>query len=375
MAERRRVFVGVALLLVACTDASQNIRPGEEVTSDWDWRLPPGYLPPPVPDDNPMSVAKVELGRRLFYDNLLSINGQGSCSSCHRQELAFTDGRAYAIGVTGELHQRSSMTLVNVAYSANYTWASRVLKTLEEQIPIPIFNERPVELGWFGKQAVLVNTLASDAEYRRQFKDAFPDSPVALNLGNTVKALAAFVRSIISADSAFDRRLYQDDVTAMDAMAIRGMQLFYSDELRCGECHTGGDLSGEFYNTGLYNVAGRNRYPGRDAGLRAESGDAADDGMFRAPTLRNIALTAPYMHDGSIETLSDVIDHYAAGGRTLERGRWSGIGYTNANKSPLITGFELSATDRSALLAFLDSLTDASVQNNQRFAAPTVNDE
>lgn len=358
------------LLLVACTDANQIIRLEEEVTSDWDWQLPPGYLPPPVPDDNPMSVAKVELGRRLFYDNRLSINGQGSCSSCHQQALAFTDGRANAIGVTGELHRRSSMTLVNVAYSANYTWASRLLKTLEEQIPIPIFNEQPVELGWFEREAALVDTLTSDAEYRRQFEDAFPDSLVALNVGNTVNALAAFVRTIISADSAFDRRLYQDDVTAMDAMAVRGMRLFYSDEFSCGECHAGRDLSGEFHNTGLYNVTGRNRYPGHDTGLREESGNVEDDGVFRAPTLRNIALTAPYMHDGSIETLSDVIDHYAAGGRTLERGRWSGNGYTNANKSPLITGFELSATDRSALLAFLDSLTDASLQNNRRFADP-----
>jgi cytochrome c peroxidase len=311
-----------------------------------------------------MSVAKVELGRRLFYDPRLSINGQGSCSGCHRQELAFTDGRANAIGVTGELHARSSLSLVNVAYNVNYTWASRDIKTLEAQIRIPIFNERPVELGWFGRETALVDTLAADTGYRRLFEEAFPESSDALSVDNSVKALAAFVRTIISADSAFDRRLYRDDVKALDEQAVLGMRLFYSDKLRCGECHAGRDLSGGFHNTGI---------TGRDAGLRAESGRGEDDGVFRAPTLRNIALTAPYMHDGRIATLSDVIDHYAAGGQTNERGLVSRDDSTNDRTSPLITGFELSAPDKSALLGFLNSLTDKSVLEHPRFAAPTAN--
>jgi cytochrome c peroxidase len=339
-----------------------------------------------------MSTNKVELGRRLFYDHRLSVNGQGSCASCHQQRLAFSDGRAQAVGVTGERHTRSSMTLVNVAYNATYTWASRDVQTLEQQIPIPLFNEQPIELGLRGREDALVEALASDPLYRYLFEEAFldsasPESKNPVDIENVIKALASFVRSIISADSAFDRRLFLDDQSALSASAIRGMRLFYSDEFRCGECHAGRNLAGGeldntndpstagFHNTGLYNLGGQNRYPRHDSGLRMETNDANDDGKFRAPTLRNIALTAPYMHDGSIETLSVVIDHYAAGGRSIEQGDYFGNGSVNIRKSPLLTGFELTDAEKNALLEFLDSLTDYSLLEDARFAAPEISRE
>lgn len=309
-----------------------------------------------------MSIDKVELGRRLFYDNRLSINGRGNCGSCHQQKLAFTDGRANAIGVTGEKHPRSSMTLVNVAYNVNYTWASRELRTLEQQIRIPLFNEHPVEMGLRGGEELLVERLEEDEYIYALFQSAFRDKEDPVSIDNIVKALAAFVRTIISAESTFDKRLYADDETAMSASATRGMQLFYSDDLRCGACHAGRDLSGEFHNTGLYNIDNAGRYPSRDTGLRMETGEAADDGRFRAPTLRNIALTAPYMHDGSIATLSEVVDHYAAGGRS-----------GNAKRSVLLVGFTLGDEDKIALLSFLGSLTDTSVLNDPRFTPPESN--
>lgn len=369
MTARRGLLMCAALLAAACATSSHREVASQLSDNQWQWRLPPGFSPPSVPADNPMSIDKVELGRRLFYDNRLSANGQGSCASCHQQRLAFTDGRAQAIGVTDERHSRSSMTLVNVAYNAIYTWASREVRTLEQQIPIPLFNEQPIELGLRGEEDALIESLATDAEYRHLFRKAFPESDKPVQIDNVVKALASFVRTIISADSNFDRRMFHDDEDAMSASALRGMRLFFGDELHCGDCHAGRNLAGgqqsntnnkiaeEFHNTGLYNVDGQNLYPRQDSGLRMESNDRDDDGKFRAPTLRNIALTAPYMHDGSMATLSDVIEHYAAGGRN------------NLRKSPLLSGFDLSDAEKDALLDFLNSLTDYSLLEDARFAS------
>ncbi len=339
-------------------------------------------MPPPVPDTNPNTVEKVQLGRRLFYDNRLSVNGLGSCSTCHLQHLAFTDGRPHAIGVTGESHARSSMSLINVAYNSNFTWASRRLQTLEQQIAIPLFNVQPVELGMTGREAVLVTELQADSTYARLFQSAFPESDDHVGIDNIIEALASFVRSIIAADSAFDRLLYLDDQSAISESALRGMRLFFSEKLNCGACHQGQNYAGgqyvqgklqeptEFHNTGLYNVGGHNRYPKADPGLRSESRQSDDDGKFRAPSLRNIAVTAPYMHDGSISTLSGVIDPYAAGGRSIDNGQNAGIGSANSRKSELLTGFELSSVEKNDLLSFLNSLTDHSALEEQRFSKP-----
>jgi cytochrome c peroxidase len=327
-----------------------------------------------------MTSAKVELGKRLFYDDRLSINGRGSCASCHQQRLAFTDGRAHAIGVTGENHPRASMSLVNVAYNETFTWASRELRTLEQQITRPLFNEHPIELGLNNRREFVVAQLESDSSYTTAFRLAFPETSDPVSIDHIIKALASFVRSIISADSAFDRLLYLDDRAAMSASAMRGMQLFFSAQLGCSTCHAGPNLVGgqrstdadstsaAFHNTGLYNVRNRGHYPEADTGLREESGLTQDDGRFRTPSLRNIAVTGPYMHDGSIATLGEVIDHYAAGGRTIRSGPNAGDGRANVNKSALLTSFELSMAERDDLLKFLASLTDFSLLDNPRFS-------
>ena len=368
------------MLVAPCATVGQQSQ--EQAGVEFDWRLPPGFAPPPVPESNPITVDKVELGRRLFYEARLSVNGQGSCASCHQQQLSFTDGRSRAIGVTGELHGRSSMSLVNVAYNNNYTWASRDVQTLEQQIEIPLFNRQPIELGLSGNEELLISDFESSTSYSTHFERAFPESADPVSMDNIIKALATFVRTIIAADSAFDRLLYLDDQNTMAEPAMRGMRLFFSEKFNCGVCHEGQNLAGgqtmsekpgvetEFHNTGLYNVGGRNRYPESDPGLRMETGHSDDDGMFRAPSLRNIAVTAPYMHDGSIATLSEVIDHYAAGGRTIHNGPNAGIGNANSSKSPLLTGFELDASDKRDLLSFLESLTDYSVLDDSRFSKP-----
>ncbi len=323
-----------------------------------------------------MSAAKVELGRHLFYDTRLSGNASASCASCHRQELAFTDGLPRALGSTGELHPRSSMTLTNVAYNATFTWANPDLESLEDQIHIPLLNENPVELGVAGSEEVVLARLRDAPGYAELFSAAFPErsEPIALDI--LIKALASFSRTLISGNSAYDRLLYFDEREGLSASARRGMRHFFSERMRCSECHEGFNFSGPvryrgaaapgvFHNTGLYNLEGRGLYPPDNPGLRAFTGRPEDTGRFRAPTLRNVGLTAPYMHDGSIATLHEVIDHYAAGGL--------GAGAPDEPKpytSPLVRGFAASEQERGDLVAFLESLTDLSFVRDPRFESP-----
>jgi cytochrome c peroxidase len=317
-----------------------------------------------------MTLAKVELGRRLFYDTRLSANGTFACATCHRPERAFTDGRRHAIGSTGEAHVRNTMALVNVAYNASYGWADAERRSLEAQMAVPMFNEHPIELGLAGHEAEVVTRFAADPEDAARFRDAFPDDDPAVSLPNIVKAIASFERTLISGDSPLDRYLYRDDRTAMSPAALRGMKLFFSERLRCAECHGTFNLSGPvafegavdvspvFHNTGLHDVDGRGSYPPADRGLFDLTGTQGDMGRFRAPTLRNVAVTAPYMHDGSVPTLAAAIDHYARGG------------HRSAFTSDRVSGFRISGADKADLLAFLDSLTDRAFLENPVFGDP-----
>jgi cytochrome c peroxidase len=337
----------------------------------FEWTLPAGLPTPKVPADNPMTVAKVALGRRLFYDTRLSGNRTYACATCHQQAKAFTDGRAHAIGSTGVPHARSAMSLTNVAYNASLGWADPSLRTLEAQMAIPMFNEHPIELGLKGRELEIVRRFENEAP---AFRAAFPGDPAPITLPNIVKAIAAFERTLVSGDSPLDRYLYRDDKTAMSAAALRGMSAFFSGRLRCAECHGSFNLSGPvdvesaqttgrsiplvFHNTGLYDVDGRGAYPAIDRGLFDVTRRAADMGRFRAPTLRNIAVTAPYMHDGSIPTLDAVVLHYATGG------------HASRLRSDRVRGFLMTAGERGDLVAFLESLTDQSFLTNPSFAAP-----
>jgi len=337
-----------------------------EKAADYQWNLPKGFPKPYVPGDNPMSAAKVELGRYLFYDTRMSVNGKASCATCHKQELAFTDGRAVGVGVTGESHPRSAMSLVNVAWSASLTWSNPEMRSLEKQALVPMFGEHPVELGLREGDGFLP-ALRSDPLYRALFERAFPDDSDRFTIGNVTKALASFERSIVSARSPYDRYHYDRDDSAVSEAAKRGETLFFNQHESCFRCHGGFNFTDStvsernpgrrvgFHNTGLYDP-----YPAPNVGIFEFTGVQADAGKFKAPTLRNIALTAPYMHDGSIPTLEGVLDHYAAGGRNGH----------NPNKDPLIGGFTLSPQDRDDLIAFLKSLTDDAVIHDSQFADP-----
>ncbi len=358
--------------------------PGSDGVPDdgYDWGLPPGFPKPKVPADNPMSADKVELGRRLFYDKRLSGNQTFSCASCHRQELAFTDGLARAKGSTGEEHPRGSMSLANAGYNAVLTWANPVISSLEQQCLLPMFGEAPVELGLAGKEEELVARLEAEPVYVDLFPRAFPEAAKAVSLETITRAIAAFERSLISGRSAYDRFTQGGDKAAMSAAALRGRELYFSEQLECFHCHGGFNFADSavhagttfrevmFHNTGLYNVDGKGAYPEDGTGVHGVTGVATDMGRFRAPTLRNIEVTAPYMHDGSVATLGDALDHYAAGGRTIPSGPYQGVGSKSPYKSELIVGFTLSPEEKGDVIAFLKSLTDEAFLTDPRFADP-----
>lgn len=343
--------------------------------------LPPGFPEPRIPEDNPMSGPKVELGRFLFYDVRLSANETQACGSCHHQELAFTDGLPTAIGSTGEHTARGAMALGNAGYAATLNWANQAVVTLEMQARTPLFGEEPVELGLRGMEDVLVERLRADARYPDMFAEAFPDEAEPITVQNVLKALATFQRALITGDSPYDR--YQaGDSAAMSESAVRGMELFFSEQVECFHCHGGFNLSGSvdhagnffdqslFTNNGLYNVDGIGGYPATNTGLYEMTGDRLDMGRFKPPTLRNIALTAPYMHDGSLATLDDVLDHYARGGTLTTEGPNIGDGRLSPLKNGFIAGFVLTEQERADLMAFLLALTDEGFVTDPRFSDP-----
>jgi cytochrome c peroxidase len=376
----RARFIVACALGAALAPGLQRLRAPAE---PYQWELPKGFPQPRVPAGNLMSQAKVRLGRYLFYDNKMSVNGTQSCATCHQQELAFAHGGAMPVGATGQPHSRKAMSLVNVAYSAVLTWSNPNLRSLEEQALIPMFSEHPVELGLRGREDLALSELRSTPVYRELFHRAFPEAKDPFAMANVAKALAAFERTIISARSPYDRYYFGGDRNAISDSAKRGEVLFFNQPVAgCFRCHGGFNFSDatdyqgsqnppvEFHNTGLYNLPGTFSYPWPNLGVYEHTKRPADMGKFKTPTLRNVALTGPYMHDGSIATLKEVLDHYAAGGRTIASGPYAGRGRDNPHKDPRMTGIDLTGQNREDLLAFLESLTDAEVVHDSRFSNP-----
>jgi cytochrome c peroxidase len=366
--------VGVVLLIIGFAGFWLFERPFE-------WAIDSALPIPEVPVDNPMSDVKVELGRLLFYDERLSVSGAMSCATCHIQALAFTDGKARSIGATGQVHPRGAMTLVNVAYASRLTWANPLLDKLEDQALTPLFGDNPIEMGMAGRESTIADLLRNDERYNALAPRAFPLDQDPYSVINTVRSIAAFTRTIISNNSAYDRFLSGDEA-ALNENARRGMELFFSERLECFHCHGGFNFTDStthanaridrigFHNTGLYNIDGEGAYPADNTGLYDMTGTRRDMGRFKAPTLRNIVVTAPYMHDGSAATLEEVIEHYARGGRLIEEGPNAGDGRRNPFKSEFIRGFVLSDNERDDLIAFLNSLTDESLLTDSRWSNP-----
>ena len=327
-----------------------------------------------------------ELGRWLFYEERLSLTGRHSCGSCHIQERAFSDGLAKPLGATGHMLRRNTQPLFNLDLYSSHTWASSKILTLEAQLEIPLFASEPAELGLTDKNTgPILNQFADDPAYRSRFRAAFPFQSNPETIPNIKTALVAFLSSIKSFDSPVDRYL-NGDSTALTPIEIQGLELFSSGRFGCENCHNGPNLSGshpdirleesatEYFSNGLYNIGGTGDYPAKDQGLFDETGDPRHRGLFRVPTLRNIALTAPYMHDGSLSTLEGVIDLYARGGRLIPDGPHAGDGSKNPNISLFLRPFKITASERRALLSFLNALTDQSLIKNPDYAKPVALD-
>ena len=283
-----------------------------------------------------------ELGRHLFFDRRLSVNNSRACGDCHKPEKGFSDGVALPEGATGETLTRNSMALVNLATAETFGWADNTLTSLALQIRRPLTNRHPTEMA-ADDDRVIERLLADDA-FMARWSNVFDQPP---NLETIAEGIIAFQLTLVSDASPFDRWLVED-IRPPEAV-VRGFSLFTSDELRCDRCHRGRELRREgFVRTGVASM---------DEGLMLVTGDPNDRGRFKIPTLRNIAVTAPYMHAGQLRDLPAVIDHYSKG---------------PVPDDPDLDGFILTTDERSDLIAFLESLTDQQFLDNPAFRAPAT---
>ncbi|RZA19924.1 MAG: di-heme enzyme, partial [Proteobacteria bacterium] len=272
--------------------------------------------------------------------------------------------------------------LSNVAYNATLTWANSVLTTVEKQVFVPLFSETPIEHGLNRENwPDVVHKLKLEARYTDLFKTAYPEDSDHFTEAQITKALAVFVRGLTSFDSPYDRHLAGDNKGYSESAAA-GEKLFFSEKMECFHCHGGYNFSDStadrttsfinrpFHNTGLYNIDNTGRYPEGNRGIFELTSRESDMGRFRAPSLRNVAKTAPYMHDGSVAELSNVLDFYSAGGRNITSGPHQGDGRKNPFKDGFVTGFTLSEQEKRDVISFLESLTDEKFLTNPRFANP-----
>lgn len=309
---------------------------------------PLGLPPVPVPSDNPPTAETVALGRRLYYDTILSVDNTISCASCHVPGAGFGDPRRVSVGVGGKLGTRNSPPVANAAYYVTQFWDGRA-ESLEKQAEGPVAN--PVEMAHTLKGVEEV--LNRDPSYRDQFARAF--GPGRITYEMVEKAIASFERTVLMGNSPFDRWYYAHDDRAVSESAKRGFDVFRRvDKGNCASCHTFGESDALFTDNQFHNigVGVKDEVP-VDPGRYEVSKIDPDHGAFKTPTLRNIALTAPYMHDGSLKTLKEVVDFYVGGGNS------------NPYLDPKIKSLEfLTGQERADLVAFLESLTGEVPQNS-----------
>jgi cytochrome c peroxidase len=281
------------------------------------------------------------------------------------------------------IHPRSSQALINTAYYPSLTWANPALNTIEKQLEGPLFNETPIELGIndINRDEVL-RRFSTNPLYQELFKKAYPDESEPYRINYVINALASFVRTLNSFNSAFDKYQYGGDKNALSQSAKRGMDIFFGEKAECFHCHSGFNFTDSlkyegvsaidmpFHNTGLYNVDALGSYPSDNTGVFEITNLPKDMGRFRAPTLRNIEFTAPYMHDGSLATLKDVLDFYSDGGRVIESGTNAGDGRANPHKSDLIVKIGLTEQEKLDIIEFLKSLSDYEFINNPKISNP-----
>ncbi len=333
------VLIGAAVWLVHQDRQAGPVRPvGAPVAIT----APLGLPPVPMPADNPPTAATIALGRRLYYDTRLSVDNTVACASCHDPRHGFADPRPVSEGVQNKTGNRNSPTVLNAAYYDLQFWDGRA-PSLEKQAEGPVQN--PVEMAHTLKG--VEERLSADPAYQTEFEKAFGPGPITYE--KVEKAIASFERTVVSANSPFDRWYYGHDETAISDSAKRGFEVFRrADKGNCAACHTIGEkhalfTDNKFHNLGV-GVYGDEQL--KDTGRYQVTGKEEDKGAFRTPSLRNIVLTAPYLHDGSRQTLKEVVDFYIGGGNS------------NPHRDPLIRPLDfLTGQEQQDLIAFLESLT------------------
>ena len=336
-----RVAASVSLLLCLVASGCKRTVSDRPIGPEVQITVPLGLPPLTVPKSNPPTADAIALGRKLFYDKRISVDATLSCASCHDPHDYFTDGKNVSNGVRGALGTRNAPTILNAAYLPFQFWDGRA-STLEEQAAFPIAN--PVEMSQ--PHAADVSKLGDDSMYRAMFKKTFGTEDVTI--GRVEAALASFERTALSGNSPFDRYRYGADTTALTPAQLRGFLVYMAPTRgNCAACHSVGANSALFTDGKFHNIgAGVNDQGGfSDVGRFHETKIATDTGAFKTATLRNIAKTAPYMHDGSLKTLKEVVDFYAGGGNS------------NPYLDPEMKKIHLTAEDRADLVEFLQSLT------------------
>lgn len=347
------LFMNIGFLSFSCKKDTDTPDSQKEIynPTPFNLKIPQGFPTMIIPEDNPMTVEGIDLGRRLFYDPILSADNTQSCASCHASAFSFTDhGKQFSTGINGTIGNRNTMAVINVGWIDNLFWDGRA-SGVEGQALGPVPNPIEMNLPW----PEAMNKLMADANYPDLFFNAFGTRDIDSSL--VVKAIAQFERTMISSNAKWDKYL-RGEVQLSQAEA-KGFEIFYTEKGDCFHCHTtilftdnlfhNNGLDTQFSDKGLYNV----------------SQNPNDIGKFKSPTLRNIELTAPYMHDGRFASLEEVIEFYSHGVQF------------SATIDPLMKkvnqgGIQLTDEEKESLLAFLKTLTDTTFANNPDFSNPFV---
>ncbi|MCS6808007.1 MAG: cytochrome c peroxidase [Bacteroidota bacterium] len=328
------LFSCIMCIIAACSRGIELVEPSD--SAQYVLAIPPGFPPMFIPDyERPLTQAKIELGRKLFFDPILSINGTVACATCHQPNHAFTVPVPVPAGVFGRRGTRNAPTLTNVGYNRSFFWHGGST-SLQTQALSSLENED--EMG--NDADNIVQTLRAHSEYPRLFRQVFGKE---IDILSVLDAIAAFERTLISGNSRYDH-FQRGDSSALNASERRGMALFFSERTQCASCHAGFN-----FTSGAFEDNGSQAPQYVDLGRYMMTGREEDKGKFKVPTLRNIARTAPYFHNGSRPTLESVIAHYNAGGSSAMR---------SPNQSPRVRPLGLTHDEQTDIINFLKALTD-----------------
>ncbi|MBL4709115.1 MAG: cytochrome-c peroxidase [Flavobacteriales bacterium] len=334
------IYISIIFCIIACQKVgNEELNPSAQAEALLN--IPEGFPEMLFPKGNELTAERWELGKRLFYDKALSIDKSISCGSCHKPALAFADDRQFSDGAFNRPGTRNAPSLANVGYQP-YLLREGSVSTLEMQVLVPIqehneFNHNIVDIA---------KELQKDSTYVIMSLQAYNRVPDAFVI---TRAISNFQRTILSGNSNYDKYINQGVRSALNTTERRGMTLFFSSQTNCSSCHGGFNFSNySFENNGLDSVY-------TDNGRLRFTNDSADEALFKVPSLRNVGLTAPYMHDGRFSSLKEVVNHYNSGGKN------------HRNKSALIQALSLTDNEKSELVAFLYSLTDYEFVNDLKW--------